>query len=76
MSWMNQLDIWLSILVRTLLKRGSFTGVTDLKSKLLAFIDYDNWMMAKPCNWIYQGKVLAASTVTLFKPSWSSSNTV
>ncbi len=28
-SWMNQIEIWLSILVRKLLKRGSFTSVED-----------------------------------------------
>jgi hypothetical protein len=30
-SWMNQIEIWLSILVRKLLKRGSFTCVDELK---------------------------------------------
>ena len=59
-SWMNQIEIWLSILVRKLLKRGSFTSVTDLKSKILAFIDSYNRTMAKPFTWTYQGKVLAA----------------
>ena len=28
-SWMNQVEIWLSILVRKLLQRGSFRSVTD-----------------------------------------------
>jgi transposase len=59
-SWMNQIEIWLSILVRKLLKRGSFTSVADLKSKILAFIDYYNRTMAKPFKWTYQGKVLTA----------------
>ena len=30
-SWMNQVEIWLSILVRKLLQRGSFKSATDLK---------------------------------------------
>ncbi len=60
MSWMNQIEIWLSLLVRRLLKRGSFPSVADLKSKILAFIDYDNRTMAKPFTWMYQGTVLAA----------------
>jgi len=59
-SWMNQVEIWLSILVRKLLKRGSFASVDDLKHKVLAFIDYYNRTMAKPFKWTYQGKVLAA----------------
>jgi len=29
-SWMNQIEIWLSILVRKVLQRGSFTSVEDL----------------------------------------------
>lgn len=47
-SWLNQIEIWLSILVRKLLKRGSFTSVDDLQAKVLAFIDYYNRTMAKP----------------------------
>jgi transposase len=57
-SWMNQIEIWLSILVRKLLKRGSFTSVEDLQTKVLAFIDYYNRTMAKPFKWTYQGKAL------------------
>ena len=57
-SWMNQIEIWLSILVRKLLTRGSFTSVQDLQAKVLAFIDYDNATMAKPFKWTYQGKAL------------------
>ncbi|HYO89085.1 MAG TPA: transposase [Candidatus Limnocylindrales bacterium] len=59
-SWMNQIEIWFSILVRKLLKRGSFTSVTDLKAKVLAFVDYFNRTMAHPFRWTYQGKALAA----------------
>jgi transposase len=59
-SWMNQVEIWFSILVRKLLKRGNFISVTDLKAKVLAFIDYFNRTMAKPFRWTYQGKALAA----------------
>jgi hypothetical protein len=57
-SWLNQIEIWLSILVRKLLKRGSFTSVEDLQAKVFAFIDYYNRTMAKPFKWTYQGKAL------------------
>ena len=57
-SWMNQIEIWLSILVRKLLKRGSFTSVEHLKAKVLEFIHYYNRTMAKPFKWTYQGKPL------------------
>jgi len=59
-SWMNQIEIWLSILVRKLLKRGNFTSVADLQAKVMAFIDYYNRTMAKPFRWTYQGKALVA----------------
>ena len=59
-SWLNQIEIWLSILVRKLLKRGSFRSVADLERQVLAFIDYYNATMAKPFAWTYQGKALTA----------------
>jgi transposase len=59
-SWLNQIEIWLSILVRKLLKRGSFSSLEQLKAKVLAFIDYYNDTMAKPFKWTYQGKPLQA----------------
>jgi hypothetical protein len=59
-SWMNQVEIWLSILVRKLLKRGSFSSVGDLKAKALAFVEYFNRTMAKPFKWTYKSKALAA----------------
>jgi len=59
-SWLNQVEIWLSILVRKLLRRGNFTSVDDLRAQVLAFIAYFNRTMAKPFKWTYQGKPLHA----------------
>ena len=59
-SWLNQVEIWLSIVVRKLLKRGSFLSVEDLQAKVLHFIEYYNRTMAKPFRWTYQGKPLVA----------------
>lgn len=59
-SWMNQVEIWFSILVRKLLKRGNFTSVAELQAKVLAFVTYFNRTMAKPFKWTYQGKPLVA----------------
>ena len=59
-SWMNQIEIWFSILMRKVLKRGNFASVEELKRKVLAFIDYYNRTMAKPFKWTYQGKALNA----------------
>jgi transposase len=54
-SWMNQVEIWLSILVRKLLKRGNFLSLADLRVQILAFITYYNQTMAKPIKWTYTG---------------------
>jgi putative transposase len=59
-SWMNQVEIWLSILVRKVLKRGNFKSRDELKRKVLAFVEYYNRTMAKPFKWTYQGKPLTA----------------
>jgi putative transposase len=44
---MNQAAIWLSILVRKLLKRGNFRSLVDLREQILAFITYYNRTMAR-----------------------------
>jgi transposase len=58
-SWMNQIEMWFSILARKLLKRASFTSVEDLQAKVLAFIEYFNKSMAKPFKWTYGRKPLS-----------------
>jgi transposase len=58
-SWMNQIEMWFSIVVRKLLKRASFTSVKDLQTKLVAFIEYFNATMAKPFKWTYGRKPLS-----------------
>ncbi len=57
-SWLNQVEIWLSILVRKLLRRGNFHSLEDLRNQVLSFIAYFNQTMAKPFKWTYQGKPL------------------
>jgi hypothetical protein len=57
---MNQIELFLSILMRKLLRRGSFTSVEDLVAKVREFIAYYNRTMAKPFKWTHQGKGLAA----------------
>jgi transposase len=52
-SWMNQIEMWFSILMRKLIKRASFTSVEDLEAKVVAFIAYFNETMAKPFKWTY-----------------------
>jgi transposase len=58
-SWLNQIELFFSILTRRLLRRGIFTSKADLKTQLLAFIERYN-PTAKPFAWTYQGKPLRA----------------
>lgn len=58
-SWLNQIELFFSILTRRLLRRGIFTSKADLNAQLLAFIDRYN-PTAKPFAWTYQGKPLKA----------------
>ena len=59
-SWLNQIEIWFSILGRKFLRRGSFSSVAELKSRILSFIEYFNKTMAKPYKWTYTGRPLMA----------------
>lgn len=56
-SWLNQIELWFSILSRRLLKRGAFASKADLKEQLLAFIERYN-PSARPFAWTYAGKPL------------------
>ncbi len=58
-SWLNQVEIWFSILVRRLLKRTSFPSTDDLRAQILAFIAYFN-QHATPFRWTYTGRHLRA----------------
>jgi hypothetical protein len=57
-SWLNQIEIWFSILARRLLKRSSFTSTEDLKTRALEFIAYFNSVLARPFRWTYTGRPL------------------
>src|SRR5438093_1158375 len=60
-SWLNQIEIWFSILMRKLLRRGNFATKKDLRTKIERFITYFNATMAKPFRWTYAGKPLAGA---------------
>src|SRR5205085_2451983 len=58
-SWLNQIEIWFSILVRRVLKRSSFVSTDALRQRLLDFIAFFN-KTAKPFKWTYTVRVLQA----------------
>jgi hypothetical protein len=48
---MNQVDIWLSLLVRMLLTRGTVLSLHDVRDRVLAFMASSHRTMAKPLTW-------------------------
>ncbi len=54
-SWLNQIEIWFSILVRRLLARASWSSLTHLHEGILAFIAYYNRLCDGPFHWTYKG---------------------
>lgn len=57
-SWLNQIEMWFSILVRRLLRRASFKSTEELRQRILEFIEYFNRTLAKPFKWTYKGQPL------------------
>jgi hypothetical protein len=57
-SWLNQIELWFSILVRRLLKRASCKSTDELRQRILEFIEYFNRTLAKPFKWTYKGRPL------------------
>jgi transposase len=59
-SWLNQVELFFSILQRRLIRHGEFDSVDDLAAKVIAFInDYNK--RAKPFRWTYDGRPLQAA---------------
>jgi hypothetical protein len=56
-SWLNQIELWFSILARRVLKRGDFASLDALRDRILAFIAYCN-QTAAPFQWTYKGRPL------------------
>jgi hypothetical protein len=51
-------EIWLSILVRQPLKRGSCSSMDELVQQVPSFIAYYN-KQARPFAWPYRGRMLS-----------------
>jgi transposase len=57
-SWLNQIEVIFGVIMRKVIRRGSFTSVKDLRTKLLDFLTYFNRVFAKPFRWTYTGRPL------------------
>jgi len=59
-SWLNQVELFFSILQRRLIRYGEFGSVDDLADKVITFInDYNK--RARPFRWTYDGRPLQAA---------------
>jgi transposase len=59
-SWLNQIEAVFGVIMRKVIRRGSFTSVEDLREKLSRFIEYFNRVFAHPFRWTYTGRPLMA----------------
>lgn len=59
-SWLNQVEIWFGILTSKALRGQSFSSLSALEDRIYAFAEYWNEREARPFEWTYTGKVLAA----------------
>lgn len=67
-SWLNQIEVVFGIINRKVMRRGNFTSVDDLESKLRQFLKYYNEVMAHPFNWTYTGRPLERQKPRPFCP--------
>lgn len=59
-SWLNQVEIFFSVLARRMLRRGSFVSLEDLTQRVVSFIKLYNERWAKPYKWTFTGRPLQA----------------
>lgn len=53
-SWMNQVEIWFSILHRRILRYGSFASLKDQRAQVLKFIRHWNGHEKHPFRWTWR----------------------
>jgi hypothetical protein len=61
-SWLNQVELWFSVLARRFLKRGDFASGAEFEERLRGFLDKYNEQQAHPYRWTYTGEPLVRGT--------------
>jgi hypothetical protein len=61
-SWLNQVELWLSVLARRFLKRGDFDSAHDFETRLCDDLEVYNTHQAHPYRWTYTGQPLVRAT--------------
>lgn len=54
-SWVNQVEIFFSILQKAVLRWGSLRSVTELEAQISQFIERWNEIDGRPFNWTFRG---------------------
>ncbi len=61
-SWLNQVELWFSVLARRFLKRGDFCSAQDFATRLGDYLEVYNTHQAHPYRWTYTGQPLVRAT--------------
>ncbi len=61
-SWLNQVELWLSVLARRFLKRGNCCSAQDFATRLWDYLEVSNTHAAHPYRWTYAGQPLVRAT--------------
>ena len=61
-SWLNQVELWFSVLSRRFLRRGDFGSPEEFERRLGAFLEDYNAHHAHPYRWTYTGQPLGRDT--------------
>ncbi len=61
-AWLNQVELWLSVLARRFLKRGDFDSAQDFETRLSDYLEVYTTHHAHPYRWTYTGQPLVRAT--------------
>jgi hypothetical protein len=61
-SWLNQVEMWFSVLARQFLRRGDFTSIKEFEERLWRYMEEYNLEKAHPYRWTYTGEPLQRRT--------------
>jgi hypothetical protein len=57
-SWLNQVELFFSVLSRRFLKRGDFASAAEFEERLRTWLEHYNTHHAHPYRWTYSGQPL------------------
>jgi transposase len=61
-SWLNQIEMWFSVLSRHALRKVSFPSLGELRERIEAYIGLHNRELAMPYEWSTNGKPLKGAS--------------